>query len=62
MGYRAFKARGAAAQIALLTAPGLLLVMAGLLWLGGVVIGIGGMLIVLAMLLWPLLTAEHDAD
>ncbi|MDX6639626.1 MAG: hypothetical protein QOF12_637 [Solirubrobacteraceae bacterium] len=61
MDYRAFKERGAKTQIALVVFPGVLLLLAGLLWLGGVVIGIGALLIVLALLVWPLLVAGDDA-
>jgi phosphoglycerol transferase MdoB-like AlkP superfamily enzyme len=60
MDYRAFKERGPKTQIALVVAPGILLLLAGLLWLGGVVIGIGALLIVLALLVWPLLVADDD--
>ena len=60
MGYRAFKQRGARAQIALVLAPGAVLLLVGLLWLGGVVIGIGALLIVLALLIWPLVVADDD--
>ena len=61
MGYRAFKRRGPAAQIAQVVAPGTLLLVAGLLGLGGVVIGVGAMLIVLGLLVWPLVVADDDA-
>ena len=62
MGYRAFKQRGALVQIALVVAPGLTLLLAGLLALGGVVTGIGAVLILLGLVLWPLLDADVDAD
>lgn len=52
MGYRALY----------LAIPGVLLIALGLLWLGGVVIAIGGMLIVLAVLVWPLLTADERPE
>lgn len=62
MGYRAFKERRAAVQVALVTAPGITLLLAGLLVLGGTVIGIGALLIVLGLLLWPLLDADGTSD
>lgn len=62
MGYRAFKQRGAAVQIAVITAPGITLLLAGLLALGGTVIAIGALLIVLGLLLWPLLDADGASD
>jgi len=52
MGYRALY----------LAVPGILLIPLGLLWAGGVVTAIGGLLIVLAVLVWPLLTADVGSD
>jgi len=52
MGYRALY----------LAVPGILLIPLGLLWAGGVVTAIGGLLIVLAVLVWPLLTADAGSD
>ena len=49
MGYRALY----------LAIPGVVLVLLGLLWLGGVVVGIGGMLLLLAVIVWPLLSADE---
>lgn len=62
MGYRAFKERRATVQIALVTTPGVTLLLAGLIVLGGTVIGIGALLIVLGLLLWPLLAADGTSD
>jgi drug/metabolite transporter superfamily protein YnfA len=52
MGYRALY----------LAIPGILLILVGLLWAGGVVTAIGGLLIVLAVVIWPLLTADERPD
>jgi hypothetical protein len=62
MDYRAFKQRGARAQIAIVVAPGITLLLAGLLLLGGVATGVGALLIVLALLVWPLIDADDAAD
>ncbi|MDX6666285.1 MAG: hypothetical protein QOG68_2491 [Solirubrobacteraceae bacterium] len=62
MDYRAFKQRGARAQIAIVVAPGITLLLAGLLLLGGVVTAVGALLIVLALLVWPLIDADDAAD
>lgn len=48
------------AQIALIVAPGVILIVAGLVVLGGVATGIGAALVILALLLWPLITADDD--
>ena len=61
MSYDAFRALSPTAQIGLLLVPGILLLVLGLALLGGVVIGVGALLIVLALVLWPLLTADDDA-
>ena len=52
MGYRALY----------LATPGLVLVVLGLLWLGGVATAIGGMLVVLAVVVWPLLSADGRGE
>jgi hypothetical protein len=62
MGYRAFKERGIRAQIAIAVSPGLVLLVAGLLWIGGWVVGIGALLIVLALLILPLIDADDGAS
>jgi hypothetical protein len=56
-----FRALPSRLQLALITVPGLLLIVAGLVVLGGVAIGVGALLVILALLVWPLVTADDDA-
>jgi ABC-type dipeptide/oligopeptide/nickel transport system permease subunit len=52
MGYRALY----------LAIPGIVLALLGLLLLGSWATGIGAMLVVLAVVAWPLLTADERSD
>jgi len=61
MDLQRFRALPSWGQIASVIAPGVLLVVLGLTLLGGVATGIGAVLVILALLLWPLLTADDDA-
>jgi hypothetical protein len=54
MGYRAFTRLSPLRRLALLTGPGLVLLVLGLVIAGGVLAGIGGMLVVVGVLVFPL--------
>jgi Flp pilus assembly protein TadB len=61
MDLQRFRGLRSPVQIALIVAPGVALIVAGLVVLGGVATGIGALLVIVALLLWPLVTADDDA-